>query len=180
MTITNCAVCGKGFKSYNPRPQFCSWSCKHASERAPIAAADVVRLYQSGMTKAEVAAILNTSVKVVANRLRDAGVKCRRAVKRDQRGAKNASWRGNDATYAAFHHRVEAVRGTPCRCEHCGTTDAPRYEWANLTGHYADVNDFARLCVPCHRRYDAARRKATGALTSAHVRGARKEVQHAG
>jgi hypothetical protein len=32
-----------------------------------------------------------------------------------------------------------------------------RYEWANLTGDYEDVRDFASMCVRCHRRYDAAR-----------------------
>ena len=31
------------------------------------------------------------------------------------------------------------------------------YDWANLTGDYADVSDFARMCRSCHRRYDNAR-----------------------
>lgn len=40
-----------------------------------------------------------------------------------------------------------------------------QFHWANLTGDYADVNDYARMCVPCHRRFDAERRKVTGQNT---------------
>jgi hypothetical protein len=75
-------------------------------------------------------------------------------------------WRGDAAKYQALHIRVEAARGKPQHCSECGATKPGRYEWANLTGDYADVNDYARMCVSCHRRYDAARRAATGERTS--------------
>jgi hypothetical protein len=39
-------------------------------------------------------------------------------------------------------------------------------EWANLTGNYADIDDYERMCVLCHRNFDAARRRATGRRTS--------------
>lgn len=29
-----------------------------------------------------------------------------------------------------------------------------------MTGNYGDVWDYIRLCVPCHRAYDAGRRRA--------------------
>jgi hypothetical protein len=61
--------------------------------------------------------------------------------------------------YDAHHWRVEQVYGKPQECWKCGTTEDRRYEWANLTGHYEDVQDYARMCVPCHRNYDFARRK---------------------
>jgi hypothetical protein len=35
-----------------------------------------------------------------------------------------------------------------------------------LTGNYADISDYARMCTSCHRSYDADRRKRTGARTS--------------
>jgi hypothetical protein len=58
--------------------------------------------------------------------------------------------------------RVGAARGRPSHCSICDTTSSEtKYEWANLTGNYQDVNDYARMCVTCHRRFDAARRKAT-------------------
>lgn len=69
-------------------------------------------------------------------------------------GPANHMWRGDDAKYAALHLRVAAKRGTPDRCEHCGSTTAKRYEWANLTGRYEDVSDYVRLCVSCHRCMD--------------------------
>jgi hypothetical protein len=40
-----------------------------------------------------------------------------------------------------------------------------RYEWANLTGRYDDVKDYARMCISCHRKYDKKRRELTNKPT---------------
>jgi len=40
--------------------------------------------------------------------------------------------------------------------------DLKRYEWCNLTGKYEDIMDYARMCIPCHRKYDKKRRELTG------------------
>lgn len=173
-TTMPCAKCGVVFVSYNPRPQFCSRACKAEAAKVDVDTVEIVRLYESGMTIDEVAAALHTTAKVIGNRLRGAGCQRRKAVKRNQRGSANSSWRGSDATYATFHKRVEVARGTPSACDGCGTTEACRYEWANLTGNYQDTDDYSRLCVSCHRKHDAARRRATGNATSKHVPRARK------
>lgn len=89
----------------------------------------------------------------------------RSAIKRNQVGENNSSWRGDDAGYQALHLRVATARGKPSLCSQCGATQG-RFEWANLTGNYADVNDYARMCVYCHRAFDAGRRAATGQRTS--------------
>lgn len=99
--------------------------------------------------------------------MKNHGITARVAAKRDQSGDKNSSWRGDEATYAAYHKRVEAARGKPNRCERCGTKR--KCEWANLTGDYADVNDYERICRSCHRKMDNQRRAETGLLTSTHV-----------
>jgi hypothetical protein len=66
-----------------------------------------------------------------------------------------------------MHLRVETARGKPKRCGLCGTIDPDkRYHWANLTGNYADVNDYIRACVSCHFLMDNARRVASGHPTS--------------
>lgn len=127
----------------------------------PELVAEVDRLYTSGMTQLEVGASLGVSQKVVYNLMRRHGISTRARVKRDQRGEKNASWKGDSAGYSALHLRVAARRGKPSLCEHCGTTEAKRFEWANLTGNYADVNDYARLCGSCHRRMDGTIRNIT-------------------
>jgi hypothetical protein len=85
---------------------------------------------------------------------------------RDQSGEKNPQWKGDAASYSALHLRVQRVRGKPKCCACCDAKDSDtRYEWANLTGHYEDINDYIRLCVLCHRRLDARRRKILGRLT---------------
>ena len=90
----------------------------------------------------------------------------RSTAKRNQKGAANHSWKGENAGYTALHLRVDAARGKPMRCEWCEDQTNNRYEWANLTGNYTNVWDFVRLCVSCHRTYDSKRRKETGQKTS--------------
>ncbi len=74
-------------------------------------------------------------------------------------GPLNPSWKGDAAGYNAFHLRVVKLRGRPMHCTRCGTSDpALTYDWANLTGNYADPDDYERMCRSCHRWYDGARR----------------------
>lgn len=133
----------------------------------PTELVDRVRsLYcDEGMTQAEVATQVGLTQKVVFNIMRRHGIPRRVAAKRDQRGPTNHMWKGDDAKYAALHLRVAAARGKPSVCAACDTTASPKFEWANLTGDYANVNDYVRLCGPCHKRMDAARRQALGRMT---------------
>lgn len=114
----------------------------------------VADLYAAGSTQGEVAVAVGVTQKVVWNLMRRNGIAARVAAKRDQSGPKNHAWKGAKAGYAAAHLRVAVARGTPSLCEHCGTTDAARFEWANLTGNYTDPDDYIRLCVSCHHRMD--------------------------
>lgn len=66
----------------------------------------------------------------------------------------NDTWKGDAAKYAALHLRVQRVRGKPSKCEVCGTTTAKRFEWANMTGNYADPMDYKRMCCSCHHKHD--------------------------
>ena len=64
-----------------------------------------------------------------------------------------------DPVYHKAHRAVEKARGAAKECSRCGPTDPDKfYEWANLTGNYADVTDYERMCRTCHRRYDKERR----------------------
>lgn len=73
--------------------------------------------------------------------------------------------KGDSVGYDALHLRVVVARGKPQKCEECGETEG-RMEWANLSGNYYDVNDYARLCVSCHKRLDHERRVETKTMTS--------------
>jgi hypothetical protein len=60
----------------------------------------------------------------------------------------------DSAGISALHYRVYKARG---RADHCiFGCEHSRYEWANLTGNYDDVNDFAQMCKQCHQSYDGA------------------------
>jgi hypothetical protein len=128
----------------------------------------VRRLYfDEGMSQDEVGAELGVSQRVIYKLMRNHGLQTRPQVKRDQLGEKNANWKGDGIAYAGCHRRVEAAFGKPLECQRCGRTGPGcRYQWANLTGNYADVNDYERMCIPCHRRFDAERRTMIGKRTS--------------
>jgi DNA-binding XRE family transcriptional regulator len=65
-----------------------------------------------------------------------------------------------EVSYYAAHERVAKRRGLPKKCEICGTTDRSKvYQWANLTGHYDDPEDYKRMCQSCHASFDANRRE---------------------
>jgi hypothetical protein len=120
----------------------------------PLPKQIVERLYNSGATQSEIGKFLGVSQKVVWGFMKRNGIKSRVAAKRNQSGDKNSSWKGDDACYSAFHLRVQSARGKPACCEHCGTTVAENYDWANLTGNYQDVSDYIRLCRSCHWKMD--------------------------
>ena len=110
--------------------------------------------YTKRLTQVEIANKLGVSQKMVFGWFKKLGIKSRVAVKRNQEGENNDSWKGNNAGYSAFHYRVIKKRGQPKVCEYCKTEIAKRYEWANLTGKYEDVNDYVRLCGSCHKKLD--------------------------
>jgi hypothetical protein len=153
-----CSICGTGFTSYSPSAAFCSIGCKAKSQTAALDFTTAKDLYESGLSQQEVAQRLGASQKAVFGLFKQNGYTPRVAAKRNQYGPNNSSWKGDKATYAALHYRVEAQRGKPSQCSECGRTGAGAiYEWANLTGNYQDVNDYARMCRDCHRSYDKNR-----------------------
>ena len=115
----------------------------------------IADMYGNGGTQHEIAKALNLTQKVVFNVMRRHGIKARVAAKRDQTGERNTSWKGREAGKQAFHRRLYARHGKPCKCAKCGTTDAKHYDYANLTGHYEDLNDYAPMCRSCHWKYDS-------------------------
>lgn len=128
----------------------------------PLLVQRVRDAYASGQTQGEVARSVGITQKVVFRIMRANGITARVAAVRDQRGPNNRGWKGDAAGYQAMHLRVASARGTPSVCEHCGATTAKRFEWANLTGNYADPMDYVRLCSSCHHRMDGHVRNLQG------------------
>ncbi len=73
-------------------------------------------------------------------------------------GEKNSQWKGDDVGYRSIHEWVIRHKGTPTICEHCGldaVKEKKRLCWANLSHKYLrQLDDWARLCYTCHRKYD--------------------------
>ena len=72
----------------------------------------------------------------------------------------NPAWKGDEASYVAKHQWVTRRLGQPKKCNSCGLNDENRwYHWANVSGKYQrNINDWIRLCVPCHSEFDNNRR----------------------
>jgi hypothetical protein len=111
--------------------------------------------YKKEMTQVEVGKELDVSAKVIFTMMKKLNLPRRRQIKRNQFGPNNSSWKGDEAGYKALHLRVITQKGQPNLCQRCGRTDDRyKYEWANLTGNYADINDYERMCDSCHAKFD--------------------------
>ena len=124
--------------------------------------ARVRELYESGLTQSEIAAQIGRSQKVIWNCMRRHGIQARTAAPRNQFGEANANWKGEDAGKQAFHRRLYALHGKPAKCTVCGTTESEHYDYANLSGRYEDINDYASMCRSCHWKYDEKITNITG------------------
>jgi hypothetical protein len=82
-------------------------------------------------------------------------------VRLELRGKNNPNWKGNKAGYTSIHQWLYIRLGKPQKCDHCGTTIAKKYEWANISKTYQrNIKDWLRLCTSCHRKYDGHSNKA--------------------
>lgn len=71
------------------------------------------------------------------------------------KGEKSKLWKGMQAGYSAKHTWIESIKGSPSKCEHCGTEDSKKFEWANIDHKYSrNPDDYIRLCHRCHAKYD--------------------------
>lgn len=74
-------------------------------------------------------------------------------------GAAVFGWKGDKASYYAKHLWMNYHFGKPSECEHCKTNVNRMYHWANISGEYhRKREDWLRLCVPCHKKYDLLKR----------------------
>ena len=70
------------------------------------------------------------------------------------------NWRGDEVGYYGIHSWVQKELGSPSECADCGDTSPRRYEWANISREYKrDINDWKRLCRPCHHKFDSISEK---------------------
>lgn len=125
---------------------------------------EIRQLYTAGHTQEEIAQATGASPTSVGRLMRRNGI----AVRPDYhaRGPRHAKWKGDSASLSSLHGRVKTRLGVPKRCDVCGLDDPSRfYDWANLTGNYADPDDYARMCRSCHRSYDNARWRGPGVLS---------------
>ena len=77
-------------------------------------------------------------------------------------GSQHVNWKGDKVSYPALHTWITKYKGSPQRCEICGTNEPRRYEWANKDHKYQrNLDDFIRLCAKCHRKYDKLNNKGT-------------------
>ena len=81
-------------------------------------------------------------------------------ISKSLRGSKHQYWKGDLVSYEGIHDWVARNFGKMKMCEHCGTTSAKKFEWANRSGYYTRKrDDWMRLCTSCHRYYDSRKRK---------------------
>ena len=76
-------------------------------------------------------------------------------------GENHHNWKGDSVSYSGLHYWVVSRLGKPDTCVHCKKSGlyGKDINWANKSGDYLrDINDWMRLCVFCHRKYDDQRK----------------------
>ena len=76
----------------------------------------------------------------------------------DRQNENHPLWQGDKVSYGGLHAWVARKLGKPSICEHCGGTglSGKKIDWANKSYEYRrDLEDWLRLCKPCHKQYDA-------------------------
>ena len=115
---------------------------------------DIKNLYiKNNMSTREIANMYGVSHELIWRWCKSLNLK-KSPAQRNQRGLNSPCWKTKPSS-DALHDRVEKKYGKPKECEICHTTDhAKRYDWANISGKYIDVDDFIRLCRLCHMHFD--------------------------
>lgn len=88
------------------------------------------------------------------------------------KGKQHHNWK-DGVGYTALHSWVRRELGKPMQCEFCGykSSNTKEIHWANKSQEYKrDLNDWLRLCVKCHHKYDNIQSKMWAT---------RKELQNA-
>lgn len=117
----------------------------------------LVKLYiVDDLSMKKIASKLGTYPDVIHAAIHDYGITPKPTARPGQgAGASGSNWRGKNVTYKGAHIRVNKQRGSPKKCEMCGTSRSGiRYQWASLSKEYHDPNDYIRLCTQCHRDVD--------------------------
>ena len=79
---------------------------------------------------------------------------------RDMTAEQARRWKGQKAGYHAVHIWLTEHYDKGDSCEECGTTEASRLEWANISGEYfREREDYRVLCPSCHRLMDNRKRR---------------------
>lgn len=68
------------------------------------------------------------------------------------------NFKGDEVGYFAVHSWIHRHYGKANHCSFDPTHTSHHFEWANISGSYLrDVDDYAQLCIKCHRQYDMIR-----------------------
>ena len=70
-------------------------------------------------------------------------------------GNNSKVWKGDRVGIGALHDWVKRYKKKIGICQKCGTDNAKRTEWANISYEYKrNLNDWIELCTSCHMDMD--------------------------
>lgn len=120
---------------------------------------ELKNLYDSGLTQRQIGKHYDVCYQTVVAWMKKLEISSRGILHIVKRGTENPQWKGDNASYAALHYRVNNLKGRPSECEVCGTKDKSRtYDWA-CVGEYVNIDDYKRMCRSCHRLHDNRKKR---------------------
>lgn len=146
-----CVKCSVEYKSRNKKSKFCSHKCYSENKKGEkhnwgSKIGDALR----GVPKSK------KHIEAVARAYKEY---VKKHGSPNPRAEKHWKWKGDEVGYDALHDWVARHKGRPKKCESCGESSLDKtYHWANKSGRYLrNLDDWSRLCVPCHSKLDKSR-----------------------
>jgi len=155
MLQKKCKICGKVFyklprhsvNTWNTVVKYCSAKCQHESLLGRIS-------WNRGEVGSRCAKAHGFGLWMKGRKLSE---ETKKKIGEAVSNEKHPLWKAEKVSYSGLHYWVSRKLGKPDTCEHCGRSGlkGKQINWANRSHEYRrDLDDWLRLCVPCHRNYD--------------------------
>lgn len=162
-----CFTCKESFKKNRGNRKYCTITCRNINYKMnpPVEGMrwkmkDKSRLvkYWLGKKRPDMSLIMKGKKYALGFKQTDE-MKRKNSIAHQQE--KSYAWKGENVGYSGLHIWVKRYKGTPDTCEHCGKSglfnkkNQTQIHWANKSHKYKrDLEDWIRLCVICHSKYD--------------------------
>jgi len=154
--IRKCKICETEFNEFKSQPRkYCSIKCGKIGKSKSISLRNLGEFREKNL----IVLAKNRMIPYWAGKKRplETSMKQSLSMLGLNKAENNGNWKGDKVGMVALHDWVKRHLGYPDTCEYCGKSGLSGNDihWANKSREYKrDLDDWVRLCVYCHLKYD--------------------------